>query len=242
MSGWRWACRARPGRVVTPMPAATNAWTTVMSSLSDLMRGVKPARSADRDEFFLAAFAAADPGGVAVVREGVVGALADQVDRVLADVNQAKRVVLGRRIGVPEDEGDVDVAVPEHLQRLDGVTLDQAEFEARGGLGQRGGGSRHQGAQGGRVGGQADPAGLESDLGGEFLGRRVDPADDLGGPVGEQPAFRGEPDPATDSLDELDAGRRFQPGQVMTHRRLRSSAALWRPRSRSRAAPPRPAP
>jgi hypothetical protein len=40
------ACSASPGKVVTPMPAATRACTTTMSSLADAMRGVNP--SCDR--------------------------------------------------------------------------------------------------------------------------------------------------------------------------------------------------
>jgi hypothetical protein len=37
----------------------------------------------------LAPVATADPGGVAIVREAVVGSLADEADRVVADVEEA---------------------------------------------------------------------------------------------------------------------------------------------------------
>jgi hypothetical protein len=49
----------------------------------------------------------------------------------------------------------------------------------------------------------------------------LDAAEDLGRPVGQQPAGRGEPDPAADPLQQLRAGLGLEPGEVMGHRRLR---------------------
>jgi hypothetical protein len=59
-------------------------------------------------QLVLASFAAADPGGVAMVRDAVVGSLAYQVDRVVDYVDQWEAFFLGRGVGVPEDECDVD--------------------------------------------------------------------------------------------------------------------------------------
>ena len=50
-----------------------------------------------------------------MVRDAVVGSLADEIDRVVADVGEAEPLFLGRRVGVSEDEGDVDLAVTQHL-------------------------------------------------------------------------------------------------------------------------------
>ena len=66
-------------------------------------------------QLVLAPFAAADPGGVAMVRDAVVGSLADEIDRVVADVDEAESFFLDRGVGVAEDERDVDLAVPQHL-------------------------------------------------------------------------------------------------------------------------------
>jgi hypothetical protein len=41
---------------------------------------------------------------------------------------------------------------------------------------------------------------------GELLGGGVEAFDDVGGPLGEQPARLGEPDAAPGALDELGAG------------------------------------
>ena len=66
-----------------------------------------------------------------MVREAVVGSLADEVDRVVTDVDEAEPVLLDGSVGVTEDEGDVDLAVPQHLQRFDGVSFEQAQLESR---------------------------------------------------------------------------------------------------------------
>jgi hypothetical protein len=50
-----------------------------------------------------------------MVREAVVRSPADEVDRVVTDVDEAESVLLGRGVGVAENECDVDLAVPQHL-------------------------------------------------------------------------------------------------------------------------------
>src|ERR687885_1870724 len=47
-----------------------------------------------------------------------------------------------------------------------------------------------------------------------------DPPDDLGRAVRQQLSGRGEPDPATDPLQQLGAGLGLEPGEVMGDRRL----------------------
>jgi hypothetical protein len=66
-------------------------------------------------QLVLAPVATADPRGVAVVREAVVRSPADEVDRVVTDVDEAESPLLDWSVGVAEDEGDVDLAVPQHL-------------------------------------------------------------------------------------------------------------------------------
>jgi hypothetical protein len=51
--------------------------------------GGEPCSPAHGEQLRLAPIATADPGGVAMVREAVVGSLADEVDRVVADVEEA---------------------------------------------------------------------------------------------------------------------------------------------------------
>jgi hypothetical protein len=52
-------------------------------------------------------------------------------DRIVTDVAEAESRVVERRVGVPEDERDVDLAVPQHMERLDRVLLEQAELDSR---------------------------------------------------------------------------------------------------------------
>jgi hypothetical protein len=49
--------------------------------------------------------------------------------------------------------------------------------------------------------GQPDPPRVQPDQGGQLRRGRVDPADDLGGPVGQQVTGGGEPDAAADPLE-----------------------------------------
>ena len=100
------------------------------------------------------------------------------------------------------------------------MRVGQAEVEAGVLPGEDGGGLRDQRAHDRVEAGQPDPSGVQPGQGGQFRRRRVDPADDLGCPVGQQAAGRGEPDPAADPLDQLGTELRLQPGQLMADRRL----------------------
>jgi hypothetical protein len=101
------------------------------------------------------------------------------------------------------------------------VTVEQVQLDSRMRIGQAGGRRGHDRAQRRGVGRQPDPSRLQADLCRQLVGRRVDPAQDLGGPVGQQLPFRRQSDPTTDPLNEPDTGGVFQAGQVVTHRRLR---------------------
>jgi hypothetical protein len=65
------------------------------------------------DQLVPAPLATADPGGVAMVRDAVVGSLDHEVDRVVGDVDQAKSFFLYRVVGVAVAECDVDLAVSQ---------------------------------------------------------------------------------------------------------------------------------
>ncbi len=47
-----------------------------------------------------------------MVGDAVIGLPADQVDRVVADVDEAEPLLLRRGVGVAEDERHVDLAGP----------------------------------------------------------------------------------------------------------------------------------
>ena len=73
-------------------------------------------------------------------------------------------VVLGRRLVVAEDQGDVDVPGPQQLESLWGVGVDDAQLEARIIATQDRGGGGDERAQHGGKPGQANPAATETDV------------------------------------------------------------------------------
>ena len=155
-----------------------------------------------------------------MIGEGIVGLQADQVDRVVGDVDQAYAVVLDRFLGEAEHQRDIHVAVLEHLQRLDRVPVDEAQLDPRMRDRKRGGGCRHDRAQRGRVRGEPDMPRLQTDVRRQLGGGRVDAPHDLRCAAGEQLTLGRQPDPAPDPLDEPGAGGCLQPGQVVAHRWL----------------------
>jgi hypothetical protein len=86
-----------------------------------------------------------------------------------------------------------------------------------------------------REGRKPQPAGPQPGVGGQFVLGGVQPADHLGGALGEQSPGVGQPDAPARPLDQLDAGLSLQPGQVVAHRRLRVVECSRR--GRDRAAP-----
>ncbi len=85
---------------------------------------------------------------------------------------------------------------------------------------QRGHGLRDQRADDRRKRGDTHPSGGESDVRVQFGVGGVDPPDDLGRPLGQQLPGRCEPDAAPDPLQQLRAGLRLEPGEVVADRRL----------------------
>jgi hypothetical protein len=107
---------------------------------------------------------------------------------------------------------------PERLGRLGlGEVLAQPGMVG----GQQRGRLRDERAERRGEGGQPYAAGPQPHVRGQLLGGGVEAADDLRGPLGEQPARLREPDAAPRALDELGAGLRLQPGEVVADGRLR---------------------
>ena len=123
------------------------------------------------------------------------------------------RAVRARRVrGVPEHHRHVHVPGAQHAQRLRRFGLGQPQVDAGLALAEHGRGGRHDGAERGRERRQPEPPGAQPGVGGQLVLGRVQPADHLGGPLGEQPSGVGEPDPAARPLDQLGPGLGFQPG------------------------------
>ena len=146
----------------------------------------------------------------------------------LVEQEHATRALVGRLgrcwieilLVVLEDHGDVHITGPQHPQRLWRLRLGQHEFH-RWRLGrQPRRRCRNQRAEGGRERGQPDPALSQPDVRSELCLGRIQPADDLLGPLGQQPASLGQPDAAADALEQLAPGLGLKPGDVMTDRWL----------------------
>jgi hypothetical protein len=92
---------------------------------------------------------------------------------------------------------------------------------------------RHDGAEGGRERGEPQPPGAQAAVDREFVLGRVETAYDFRGALGEQAARVGQPDPAPGTLDELSAGFRLEPGEVVADRGLRVVERVGRGRHRA---------
>jgi len=108
----------------------------------------------------------------------------------------------------------------QELDRLGRMRVGEADLQARMPGRQRRHRRRHERSDRGGEAGHAHPAGGQPDVGGQLRAGGIDPPDDLGGAVGQQPAGRGEPDPPADALQQLRAGLGLEPGEVMGDRRL----------------------
>jgi len=128
---------------------------------------------------------------------------------------------------VAEHQRHIHVAGPEHAQRLRRLGLGQHEVHAGALRLEPGGGGRHDGAQGGGERGQPDPSLAQPHVRRKLVLRRVQPADDLLGPLGQQPAGVGQPHSPARALQQPGAGLGLQPGDVMADRRL---GVIQRPR------------
>jgi len=153
--------------------------------------------------------------------------LGDQVHRLVEQQHAAGalvgwlgRLVVGVLLVVPEDDRDVHVASSQHPQRLGWLRLRQHELQARRLGAEPGRGRRDQRAERGRERRQPHPAAAQPDVGRQLSLGRVEPADDLLGPLGQQLTRLRQPDSAPDALQELGTGFRLKPGDVMADRRL----------------------
>ena len=144
-----------------------------------------------RDRGGSTAFAAADPGGVTVVLETLIGLVTDEVEGVVQQVGESESFLLERSVGVPEDQGDVDVSGTQHLQALDRVGIDEVQLDSRVRPGQLGGCLRYEGAEDRLETGESYPSGAKSHAGGQLDGCGVHPPQDLGRPSAPVAPLRG---------------------------------------------------
>ncbi len=142
-------------------------------------------------------------------------AFGQDVHRVVQQVVQAYAGRLGLGLVVPEHDRDVDAARAQQVQRLGRVRVDEAHLERGVPPREPLEGSGDERADGRGEAGQAYPAGRQPDVPRQLGVRRVDPADDLGGAVREQPTGLGQPDAAADPLEQLGAGLGLEPGEVV---------------------------
>jgi hypothetical protein len=178
-----------------------------------------------------AALAAGDPAPRGVggeVGRPVVRGLRHQVHRLVEQEPAARALLLGARrfrvgilLVVPEHQRHVDVSGPEHAQRLRRLGLGEHEVHAGALRLQPGRGGRNDRAERGGERGQPYPSLPQPDVRRELVLRRVQPADDLLGPLGQQPARVGEPNAPARPLQQPGSGLGLQAGYVMADRRLR---------------------
>jgi hypothetical protein len=121
---------------------------------------------------------------------------------------------------MPEHQRDVHVPGAEHPHRLRRFGLRQPQVDAWMPLVQDRRGGRHDRAERRGERGEPQPPGAQPGEDRELVLRRVEAADHLGGPLGEQPSRVGEPDATPGPLHELGARLRLKPRQVMADRRL----------------------
>jgi hypothetical protein len=158
-----------------------------------------------------------------VVLETLMGLVADEVEGVVQQVGQSQSLLLlllQGSVGVPEDQGDVDVSRTQHLQALDRVGIDEVQLDSRVRPGQLGSCPRYEGAEDRLETGESYPSGMKSHAGGQLDGCGVYSPQDLCRPPSQQLPFGSESDSAAHSLDELGPGGGFQPPQVVTDRWL----------------------
>jgi catechol 2,3-dioxygenase-like lactoylglutathione lyase family enzyme len=99
--------------------------------------------------------------------------------RVVQQVGESESFLLQRSVGVPEDQGDVDVSGTQHLQALDRVGIDEVQLDSRVRPGQLGGCLRYEGAEDRLETGESYPSGTKSHAGGQLDGCGVHSPQDL---------------------------------------------------------------
>ena len=66
-----------------------------------------------------------------MILETLIGLVADEVERVVQQVGEPDAFLVERRAGVPEDQGDVDVSGPQHVQAIGRVGIDEVQLDTR---------------------------------------------------------------------------------------------------------------
>jgi hypothetical protein len=154
-----------------------------------------------------------------VVEQRLAGLAAEQVHRVVEQMDGADAV--GNGVVIAEDDGGVDLAVPQHRQRHLRMRVDRAQLDAGVVAAHRRRRVGHQRAERRLEPRQPDPSGPQAHQRGQLRAGRIHAADDLGGAAREQLTVRGEPDAPPHPLDEPGAGLGLEAGEVMADRRLR---------------------
>ena len=133
---------------------------------------------------------------------------------------QAHSLRLGLCLVVPEDDRDLDLAGAEQLQGLGWMGVGQRDLQVGMLLCERGQGAGHQRPDRRGEAGQPYPTGVQPDVRGQLRVGRIQPTEDLGSPGGQEIPGGGEPDTASDALEELRARFGLEPREVVADRRL----------------------
>src|SRR5579859_3450254 len=99
--------------------------------------------------------------------------------------------------------------------------VDHGDLQSGMTIGERRERSRNERADGRREAGQAHPPGGQPYVRGQFGAGSIDPPDDLGRAIGQQPPGLGESDAAPDPLHELGTRLSLEYSQMVADRRLR---------------------
>jgi hypothetical protein len=145
----------------------------------------------------------------------------EQVGRVVTQVVEPDAFRVGFGLVVPEDDGRIDLAGAQHRDGLWWVGIDDLDPEARILRREDSRHFRQKRDEGRPVRRHAHPSGAQPDMCIQLCGRRIHAPENLGGTFGEDPAGLRQPDAAPSPLEQLRAGLRFQPGDVVAHRGLR---------------------
>lgn len=135
----------------------------------------------------------------------------DEVEGVVQEVGESEFFfLLERRVGVPEDQGDVNASGTQHLHAIDRVGIEEAQLDSRVRPGQLGDCLRYEGAEDRLETGESYPSGTKSHAGGQLDRCGVHARQDLCRPPRQQVPFGGESDPTAHSLDEPGSRGVFQ--------------------------------
>ncbi len=118
-----------------------------------------------------------------MVLETLMGLVTDEVERVVQQMREPDSFLLQRSVGVPENQGDVDVPGAQQPQPVVRVGIDEVQLDSRVRPGQLDGCPRYEGAEDRLEPGESYPSGTKSDARGQFDGRGIQSPQDLGRPL-----------------------------------------------------------